>query len=325
MKSPIKIFLTAVILCTYCCTPKVDGSLSKISIVYDFTFAELAIKYLETGNPEYLQEITNLEAAEHLINHALSAGYNVSKVEFITNLLSPIEEQKKLLPIFKRNLNFAKEDLAKSGIIEKNTSQFLPADCVFSSTLFFTFGYNHVAYDNNCSINLADTVYLNKNNMNTMIYLAIHELHHVGFITAKDGYFAPFVGITTYKEMLHLIEYCMQLEGMATYAPLGIIEQENDVNTNKHYIAIRDLEVVEELEKEFFDIYYHFKNEPDHLLTQEDGYKFQIFSDIKGLQYIVGAHMAKTIDENLGREKLIGLISEPPENYIATYLNSKEQ
>ena len=172
---------------------------------------------------------------------------------------------------------------------------------------------------------MADTVYLNMNNMNTMIYLAIHELHHIGFLMAKNGYAAPFVGITTYKEMLHLIEYCIHLEGMATYAPLGIIEQKNDMNTNKHYSAIRDLAVVEELEKEFFDIYYHFKNEPDNLLTQKDAYKFQVFNDIKGLQYIVGAHMAKTIDKNLGREKLISLISEPSENFTATYLELKRQ
>jgi len=325
MKLKVKIFIVALVLGVCCCTPKGENSLSGITIIYDFSFAELAIEYLETGNPEYLQEIYNLEAADHLINHALLCGYNVSKIELINHLLSPIDKQRELLPIFKKNLNFAKEDLAKSGIIEKTTSQFLPADCIFSSTLFFTFGYNHAAYDNNCSINLADTVYLNMNNMNTMIYLAIHELHHIGFLMAKNGYAAPFVGITTYKEMLHLIEYCIHLEGMATYAPLGIIEQKNDMNTNKHYSAIRDLAVVEELEKEFFDIYYHFKNEPDNLLTQKDAYKFQVFNDIKGLQYIVGAHMAKTIDKNLGREKLISLISEPSENFTATYLELKRQ
>ena len=157
-----------------------------------------------------------------------------------------------------------------------------------------------------------------------MIYFAIHELHHIGFITLKGGYMPSF-DITTYKEMLHEIEYCTHLEGMAVYAPLGLIEQENAMSNDMYYKALRDLHIMKELEEEYFDIYYHFKNEPDNLLTQEDWYKFRLLTDIKGLWYIVGAQIAKTIDENLGREKLISLISEPSENFIKTYLelNSK--
>ena len=321
-----------------------DFENGQTSFVYDFSYAELAIKYLETGNPEYLHEIANLNAADHLHNHALQSllpgGSVGSKLELVTHFLSPIDEQRELLPIFKKNLVFAKESLAKSGIAEKIALKFLPADFSFSGSMFFTFGYNHVAHGENNSLNLAHPMF--SDDMNEIIYVAIHELHHIGFIKLKDGYM-PSLDITTYKEMLHKIEYATHLEGIATYAPFGAIEQDlkgmatdesfgkieiervSAMNFQKFYIVLQDLQLMQELETEFFDIYFHFKNEPDRLLTDEDWYKFQVLSYTKGLFYIVGAHMAKTIDNNLGREKLVNLISEPTENFIATYLELNRQ
>ena len=295
---------------------KCDFKNEQTSLTYDFSFAELAIKYLETGNSEYLQEISNLDATTHLYNHALHCRTikpTSSKLELITNLLSPIDKQKELLPIFKKRLDFAKEEIAKSGIAEKTALQFLPADYNFSSSLFFTFGYNHAAYGESCNVNLADTTIT----MDFMIYLAAHELHHTGFFALKGGYI-PSLDITTYKEMLHEIEYCTHLEGMAVYAQLSTMEEENPLNSD---MPIPDLK---ELEEEYFDIYYHFKNALDSLLTQEDWNKFHRLSD-GGLWYTMGAHMTKIIDKNLGREKLVSLISEPSENFVATYLELKRQ
>jgi hypothetical protein len=76
-------------------------SKEQTSLTYDFTFAELAVKYLETGDSKYLNEISNLAAAEHIFNHALQTGYEGTKLELITNLLSPIEDQKEKMPAFK--------------------------------------------------------------------------------------------------------------------------------------------------------------------------------------------------------------------------------
>jgi hypothetical protein len=148
-------------------------------------------------------------------------------------------------------------------------------------------------------------------------------LHHTGFVILKGGSM-PSLDITTYKDMTNIIEYCTHLEGMGTYAPLAIREQENAMNTHNDYIAIQDLKLMEELEKEYFDIYFYFKNDPDNYITENDFYKIAILSDIKRLWYTVGSHMAKTIDKNLGREKLIDLISEDSENFIMAYLNLKD-
>jgi len=276
---------------------------------------------LETGNSEYLLEISNLDAATHLYNHALHTRRiksTSSKLELVTNLLSPIDKQRELLPIFKERLNFAKEDLAKSGIAEKIALQFLPVDFNFSGSLFFTFGYNHAAYGKTCNLNLADTTSIK--NVNSMIHFAVHELHHVGFIMLKGGYMPP-PDKFTYKEMLHEIEYLTHFEGMALYAQQNAFLMLEPKNAMDIDIPLRELQ---EFEKEYFDIYNHFKNKPDNLIVQEDWYKFHLLDD-KSLWYIVGSQMAKTIDKNLGREKLVSLISEPSENFIATYLELNKQ
>jgi len=135
----------------------------------------------------------------------------------------------------------------------------------------------------------------------------------------------PSLDITNYKEITQLIEYFTHLEGMGTFAPLDIRKKENAMNIDKDYIALQDSGLMKEYEKEFFDIYFHFKNNPDSLITEEDWDKLSILSDKKRLWYRIGASMAQTIDNNLGREKLVSLIPEPSENFINTYLMIKDK
>ena len=290
-------------------------------VIYDFSFADLSVKYLETGDAEFLQKISELEAAEHLFNHALSYNNNIpakSKAELTAYLLSPLEEQKKRLPDFKRNLAFARKSIADTDFAGKVVSQFLPKDFAFSSRIFFTFGYDiGVAYGNNCSLNLAHPIF--RNNMNEIKYYTVHELHHTGFIALKGGYMPSFK-ISARGEMAHIIEYLTHMEGMGTYAPFAAREKDNALNTNGDYIALQDSNMMVELEKEYFDIYLHFKNNPGKLLTEDDWCKINILSDAKRLWYRVGSNMARAIDIKLGRDKLTGIISEPSENFIAAYL-----
>ncbi|MDR0437567.1 MAG: hypothetical protein LBH22_04605 [Bacteroidales bacterium] len=320
--------LLIIAICTVFCgnllaqtpPPMPERLIPQKNVVYDFSFAELALEYFETNDPAYLQKIAELKATEHLFNHSKCFGYDVpndSKIELVTYLLSSMDSQEKL-ERFKRNLDFAKKNIAETGITQQIVSQFLPEDFEFSSSLFFTYGYDlGVAYGKNASLNLAHPYFLE--NMNELKYYAIHELHHAGFLTLKNNTM-PSLDITNYGEMAQLIEYLTHLEGMATYAPLEIRKHENAINVDDDYVALQDSVRMKEHEKEFFDIYFHFKNNPDSILTEEDWYKIYTLSDGKRLWYIVGANIAQTIDQKLGREKLTGLIPESSENFITTYL-----
>jgi len=235
-----------------------------MNFTYDFSFVELAIKFLETGDTEYLRKISELEAADHIFNHAVRYTCNVpkgSKLELVSHLLTPIYECRKELPQVIRNLDFAKEHILKTRKAEKIVLQYLPKDFIFSSSFFFTFGYDiGVAYGNNCSLNLAHPHF--SGNMNEMIYYAIHEMHHAGFITLQNGYM-PSLEMSVRKDVAHLIEDATHLEGMGTYAPLSIREQEDTMDNDRDYIALQNQRLMDDLIKEYFDIYYYFKDNPD--------------------------------------------------------------
>ena len=287
-------------------------------MTYDFSFVNLAIKYLETGNTNYLYQISKLDATRHIFNHASTfGGYGGTKLELVTDLLSPRDRQKELLPIVKRNLNFAKT-LAKSGVVEKITLQYLPKDFRFSGSLFFTFGYDiGVVFGENSSLNLAHPIF--SDDVSEIKFWAIHESHHAGFVQIREGYM-PSLRMTTYREMAHLIEYLVHLEGMATFSALAIREQENAMNAHRDYVTLQNLELMREQIKRFFDIYFHFKNSPDSLLTGRDWQKIHVLTSRERLLYTVGAYIARTIDQKAGRERLVDMIFKPSENFIATFL-----
>lgn len=291
-----------------------------MNLAYDFTFAEHAICFIETGDSYHLEKIAELDAADHIFDHASRFNHDVptsSKLNLVNHLLTPVGQYKKTMPQITRNLEFAKAHIASTGIAEEIALQFLPKDSTFSGTMFFTLGYDiGVAYGENCSLNVAHPIFIK--NMSEMKYYAIHELHHIGFTTLKGGYM-PTLEISTRREMAHVIEYLTHMEGMGTYAPLATREQESAMNTDHDYIVLQDSKMMDDLVKEYLEIYRHFKNNPDERLVEEDWHKIGILSDIKRLWYVVGAHMAKTIDHRLGRERLVGLIAEPSENFIAAY------
>jgi len=293
-----------------------------MGIKYDFTFVEFAIEFLKTGNTATLQKISELKATEHIYNHATNFNYDVPKgstLELVTHLLTPIDEHKKKLPQVIRNIEYAKKHLANIGISEMVALQFLPEDFTFTGTMFFTFGYDiGVAFGENCSLNLAHSIFSGHNSIDELKYWAIHELHHSGFITLKEGDMVSF-DISIRKDVVRIIEYVTHLEGMGTYAPLNIRKQENAIDTFHDYIVLQDQMLLDSLIDEYFEVYYYFKNNPDELLVEEDWHKINVLSDIKRLWYVVGARMAETIDLRLGRDYLTSLISKPSENFIATY------
>jgi hypothetical protein len=297
-----------------------DYTIIKVGLTYDLTFACLAVRYLETGDSTYLKEISRTKAAGHLINHARYFNQGVPKashLELVTHLLSPIETQRQKLDYFKKNLDFAVETIAKADFPQTIAKQYLPDNLELTGSMFFTFGYDiGVGFKNNCSLNLA---YFTEH-INELKFYAVHELHHAGFLSIKDNFIST---ITTFNDMALDIEFSVQLEGMGTYAPLEVRTKEGALNVDKDYIALGDPELIESYEKEFFDIYYYFKNNPNGVMTDKDWDIFMPMSSKKRLWYTVGAKMAKAIDERLGRQKLVDLISEPSVSFIHTYLDIK--
>ena len=292
---------------------------------YDFTFAELAVKYLETEDLDCLRKIIDLPATHHIMSHAKHFGNAASTsttLEFVNQFFSPLDRQRKKLSVFKRNLCYAQEVVAKTRHAETTALKYLPKDFRLTGKVFFTFGYDiGVVFGKNCSLNLAHPIFTN--DLRQILYYAIHEIHHIGFIAEKGGEMPSFSTLCTRGDMAKVIEYCTHLEGMAVYASLRLREDEGTTGLDNDYISLLSPHVIKEMEKEYFNIYRYFKNRPNCPLSQEDFKKINILSDEKRLWYIVGGYMAKIIDQSHGREKLITLISESSENFISLYYRNK--
>ncbi len=296
-------------------------TVKKGGVVYDFSFAELGIRYLESGDTAYLPRIAALEATRHLFAHANHFDYSIphaTRLELVKSLLNPIGEKREALPGIRQNLAYARKELAMTDLPQKVCLQYLPDTFHYASHLYFTIGYDiGVVYGNNASLNLANSYFLE--HPHEIRYYAIHELHHAGLVTLKHNRM-PSIGISTCREMTGLIDYFTQLEGMGTYAPLAIREKEHAMDVDKDYIALQDSLLMDQYTKEYFEIYSHFRDHPDSLLTEEDWGLLSVLSDEKRLWYRVGARIAETIDTELGREKLVSLIPGPAGDFIQTFL-----
>lgn len=302
-----------------------NDTIKKGDVVYDFTFAKLAVKYLETGDTAILRQVANTKAAAHLLNHH---WYTTRTPEYkntyalVSDLLLPREKNLENIAAIKRNLRFAEDSIAQTDLAQQQATQYINHKQPYQATFYFTVGYDlGVVFKNGCSLNVAQSHYLK--NMTEMKYYAIHELHHAGFILSK-GLYMPSLNAKTHKEMTEIIEYLSHLEGMATYAALNLREKQYAMNSDNDYISLQNDTLMKAYEKEFFEIYSYFKNTPDQPTTNDDWKKMHILSDKRRLWYRVGALMAKTIDNQQGRDALIALIEKPSSNFFEVYLKIKE-
>ncbi len=296
-------------------------TICKGKLVYDFTFVNAAIKFVESGDSSVLLSIAQSDAARHILNHAVKFNYSVPKastLELVKYLLSDPLKNKEILSAVKRNLQYARDSVAATDLPQKECLKYLPEGFSYKGRLFFTFGYDMgVVFGSNASVNLASPHYIQ--NMREIRYYSVHELHHAGLVAEKNN-FMPDLNVHTYAEMAKFIEYYTQLEGMGTYVPLALRQREGAMNDDKDYIALRDSALMRIYEEEFFQIYLGFRNNPQTLVTDKDWDKISILSDEKRLWYRVGAYIAQMIDKKLGRKKLVDLIPEPSRNFIDTYL-----
>ncbi|MCL2573249.1 MAG: hypothetical protein FWE34_01700 [Defluviitaleaceae bacterium] len=110
---------------------------------YDFTYADLAVKFSETGDSDLLHQIAEADAARHPHNHADMAKYDIPRdtiLELFTHYLTAHktdEGREKALSTLKTNIVYAKENIVKDRFAEKTALQYLSEGFVFAGSIFF--------------------------------------------------------------------------------------------------------------------------------------------------------------------------------------------
>jgi hypothetical protein len=212
-----------------------------------------------------------------------------------------------------------------------DTLRYLPDDFRFSAgspsragfprdgvegTLFLTFGYDiGVAFGPTASLNCAHPHF--GEHPRELLYYAIHELHHVGFMAYQPP--PRLSDLKTCGDLLRLVEYSTQMEGMAVLAAYERRRQEHALADDADYVALQDEPGMRLAEAAYFaDVAYLKKRATE----PADKAAWAVIDRMSGgarLWYRVGARMAQRIEAASGRAALIALIKDGPASFLEAY------
>lgn len=275
-------------------------------------FSELALQYLKTEDSNYIKKICSLKAADHIYFHAYNCNPEMNfkdKESFVKSILSKnslknnIINYENILTQLKNQNNLTKE-------AENETLKYLPEGTIFSVNMYITLGYFPVGMNGNFNIDLS----FNFDNIREILYLAIHELHHVGFLQ----YHKVPLSINNLKskgDLANLLSAHFQLEALATYAPYNIRLSENSLN-DPDYCKINDIKLMNEYKRQLFASYDNLKKGSDLKLEEND---FAILNDFwngKRIAYRFGLYSCIKISEKYGQAFLVNTIKEGSDKFM---------
>jgi hypothetical protein len=203
----------------------------------------------------------------------------------------------------------------------EEAKKYLPDRFDFAIPLFVTWGYDiGVSMDGSASLNLAHDHFLEDED--EVWFYCIHEMHHAGVTS-----YHPMVKISeiaTTRQLFTFLKYSTFLEGTATYAAYEARSRAGALARDRDYVALSDEERMDGYRARYFDIFKGMESAPDRYLLESDWQALEDFSDGDRLWYRVGAAMAATIDQKLGRARFKAIIAEGPDKFFDAYLGVEE-
>jgi len=293
--------------------------LGRQDLIFDPSFAFTALQYVRSANPALLKELADLPAAAHLLNHARQFDYEVprdSAFSLVKSLLAPSADLQSQAEEIERSIAFFTGPLVDNPQWINDVLYYLPPGFHFHGSLFLTFGYDiGVALAPNASLNGANRHF--DRNPRELLYYAIHELHHVGVNTYQPP--PRIADIKTCADILRLVDYSTELEGLAVHAARPRRRAEQALLSDPDYVALESPEQMRILEQRYEEQYRYLKNRGEQPADAEAFAVIERMSSGDRLWYRVGAMMAERIEDKLGHEALVGLIAKPYPTLVQTY------
>ncbi len=293
---------------------------------FDARFAVDALAYLESGDRRLLDQLARSPAALHILNHARNFENadvpRESAEALVASLLEPREERAKRAAACGRSLAFFTGPLLDDLHWLHDVLRYLPAGFRFHGTLFLTFGYDiGVAFPPNASLNGATPHF--DGHPRELLYYAIHELHHAGFMTIHPP--PRFADLKTCRDLLSLVRYSTQLEGMAVFAAWERRRAEGALGDDADYVALQDAARMERDEALYFKDYDGLKKRAGQPADKDAWAVIERMSGGERLWYRVGAVMADRIEKKLGRPALVNLVGRGPGSFFQSYLSLRDR
>ena len=287
---------------------------------FDARFARDALDYLQTKDSALIDRMAGSAAVAHILNHARNFDNEEvpkdSALPLVNALLGTPEKQGERTAICQQSLAYFSEPMLADPHWVMDTLRYLPPDFRFHGTLFITFGYDiGVALGPNASLNCTNARF--NHHSRELLYYAIHELHHTGFMS----YRAPpnFAEIKTCADLLRAVEYLTQFEGMAVLAAYQRRGDDRALNDDPDYVALQDGKRMQADLVSYFKEYEYLKNRGNQVADHDAWAVIHRLSSGERLWYRVGAFMARSIEASKGRAALAELVKQGPAQFFAIY------
>jgi putative zinc-dependent peptidase DUF5700 len=286
---------------------------------FDASFAQLALEYLRSGDSSMLQRLGKSAAATHLLHHARNFDYDVPKDSseaLVAHLLTPPGKHLEEMETCEQSLAFFSGPMLDDPHWIEDSLRYLPEDLRFHGSLFLTFGYDiGVAIGPTASLNCANPHF--KGHPRELMYYAIHELHHVGVMSYQPP--PKLSELKTCADLLRLVQYSTQLEGMAVLAAYERRRQEHALADDGDYVAIEDEPRMQRDEILYFEDFHYLEGRAAQAADANAWAVIDRMSSGERLWYRVGARMAQRIEKVSGRTALVELVKQGPARFLEAY------
>lgn len=293
--------------------------LAKQDLTFDSSFARLALQYEAQPDPALVERIATSPAVAHILRHARNFDYDVPKdspQKLVTYLLKPAANQAERIETCKQSLAYFTGPMLADPSWVGDALRYLPADFRFHGTLFLTFGYDiGVAIGPTASLNCTHPHF--QNHPRELLYYAIHELQHTGFMQYQPP--PRLADLKTCADLLRQVEYSTQLEGMAVWAAYDRRTREHALQDDADYVALIDDARMRKDEALYFKDYEYLKARGQEPADDAAWAVIERMSSGERLWYRVGARMAQRIEDKLGRSGLVALLAKGPAEFLRTY------
>ncbi len=269
----------------------------------DATFAGLALATIanEQDNREALLKHPALAA---LVRHQqMSGNPSPDKEQILDGILASPWNTKSAAS----NLEYLRDREPELWEAALASSSYLPDGALIDGELFLIVGYDiGVASPPDMVLNVAHQNFVDE--PAEFAFYATHEAHHVGFLSQRE--FPDLAHLDDPAALAALIAFSTQMEGMAVHAALPAREAANALGVDPDYAVYTDKEKANQT----IDRYREVLGLLDGL-DQVDGATINqvlgAMSSGERLWYQFGALVARQIEQESGRDALVGTIADP--------------
>jgi hypothetical protein len=286
--------------------------MTAFSVEVDLSFIEQALGYLSSPSSTRLDKILRHPAAKGVHSHAVRFG-NTEKglAGFWEERLRGVTAD--AVDRARANVGYMADNTGRFRAAFDELTGYLPQDLELRCHLYAVVGYDiGIVSDGDAYLNLAHSVYQDQREL---VYFAMHELHHVAYTHYQPIY--SFSDLKTTMDLRRVVMYSTHLEGLAVHAAYEKRRREDGLN-HVDYRIYGDPGKRSRVIEEYFSIWEDLRSRPERSFREDD---FEIIERLSGerLWYVAGLHMALTVDERLGRERLTETIKAGPNSFFDAY------